>query len=92
MNVSVKPLNGYHMSDYDFDCEFYVYSNRRVLINKSEMVMIDDDNYVAVLDSEKVGRIGKGHVRMTFTAYVPNEFFPDGLKTEKEDVCTDLVL
>lgn len=42
MNVHLEPMDGLHMSDYDFDCAFYVYTNRKVVIPKSRMKKVDD--------------------------------------------------
>ena len=33
MNVHLEPMDGLHMSDYDFECAFYVYTNRKVVIS-----------------------------------------------------------
>ena len=42
INVTNDPIDGFHMGDYDFECAFYVYTNRRVVKKKSEMKKVDD--------------------------------------------------
>ena len=37
INVHVEPIDGLHMSDYEFECAFYVYTNKKIVISKSEM-------------------------------------------------------
>ena len=31
INVHVEPIDGLHMSEYDFECVFFVYKNRPLL-------------------------------------------------------------
>lgn len=38
LNVHVDPINGLHMSDYDFKVMLFVYQNRTVEIDKSSMI------------------------------------------------------
>lgn len=92
INVHVEPISGYHMNDYDFECAFFVYSNRKVVIPKSAMRKVDDDNYIAIIESENAVKIGRGHVNMEISAFIPDADFSDGLRTEKAIVCTDVVI
>lgn len=85
INVHVEPIDGYTMDDYDFTCRFYIYTNRYVEVKKEEMARLDESNYVACIDSS---RIGVGMVRMRITAHIPDADFPDGLRTEVEEVST----
>lgn len=89
INVHVEPIDGLHMSDYDFTCRFYIYTNRNVEISKSEMIRVDDDNYIACIDSSK---LGVGTIMMRITAQIPDADFPDGLRTEIETISTGLVI
>ena len=36
-NVHVKQIGDIHMSNYDFECNFFVFERRKVNIRKSEM-------------------------------------------------------
>lgn len=91
-NVHIEPIEGIRMSAYNFDCAFYVYSNRKVIINKSDMIKVDDENYIAMITTEQALKIGKGKIQLEITAYIPDNDFPDGLRTEKTIVCTDVVI
>lgn len=85
INVHVEPIDGFHMSDYDFACRFYIYTNRYVELKKSEMIKVDEDNYIACIDSST---LGAGAIMMRITAQIPDADFPDGLRTEIEKVPT----
>lgn len=87
INVHVEPIDGFHMSDYDFTCRFYIYANRYVELGKSEMIRMDDDNYIACIDSSK---LGTGNIMMRIMAYIPDADFSDGFRTEVETVSTGI--
>ena len=87
INVNVEPIDGFHMSGYDFICRFYIYANRYVELSKDAMIKVDDDNYIACIDS---AALGVGLVMMRITAYIPDTDFPDGLRTEVETVSTEI--
>lgn len=89
INVHVEPIDGFRMSDYDFACRFYIYTNRYVELKKDEMIRVDDDNYIACIDS---GMLGVGPVRMRITARILDADFPDGLRTEVETVNTGMII
>mgnify|MGYP001629197295 FL=1 len=89
INVSIDRLDGYKMSDIDFTCDFYVYTNRRVTMTKEQMVKADDDNYVALVDSSK---LGTGTIRCRVTAHIPDADFDDGIRTEIEEVNTGITI
>lgn len=89
INVHVEPIDGYHMSDYGFACRFYIYTNRYVEVRKEEMIKVDEDNYIACIDS---GKLGAGAILMRITAQIPDADFPDGLRTEVETVSTGVTI
>ena len=37
VNVHAEPIDGLSMDKYDFECQFYIYSNRVVTIKKENM-------------------------------------------------------
>ena len=88
INVHAEPIDGLSMSQYNFECQFYVYSNKVVTIKKEDMKqqeingVPDNDNYIAILDSEKVKSLGKGALKMRFIAHIPDTDFPDKARTE----------
>lgn len=53
------------------------------------MVKVDDDNYVACVDSTK---LGVGKIMCRVTAYIPDADFEDGLRTEIETVDTNVTI
>ena len=89
INIHVEPIDGLHMDDYDFSCRFYVYTNRVVRIEKKDMIQVDQDNYIACVDSSK---LGIGAVMMRITAFIPDVDFHDRLRTEVETVSTGITI
>ena len=81
INVHVEPIDGLHMSGYDFECVFFVYKNRSLVVRKNDMTKMDDDNYIAKVDTEKVG---VGSLKMKFIAEIPDSDMNDGLRKEVE--------
>ena len=80
------------MSDYEFECALFVYKNKKVIIPKSRMIKVDDDNYIVKLEDEDAIRIGRGKVSAEITAHIPDADFSDGLRTEKLRLCTDVMI
>lgn len=79
LNVGIEPIGGYHMKDYDFECEFYCNTNKRIVLNNEMMIEQDDDHFLAVLDSKE---LGKGVLKCKLTAYIPDGDCKDGKRTE----------
>ena len=95
VNVHVEPIDGYHMSDYDFECMLYVYTNKGVVFKKGDesVKQTDDDNYRVCVSSEDSAKIGRGTVKLKLTAHIPDGDFPDGYRTELVDgLCTGVTL
>ena len=82
LNIHIDPLGPLHMSDYDFECKFFVFQKKAITIAKSEMLQIDQDNYAVLLDT---GSLGIGNLHITLTANIPDGDFKDVLR--KEVVC-----
>lgn len=89
INVHIDEIDGLKMSDMDFNCDFYVHSGRTQYIPKKDMLKADDENYVALVDSSKVG---KGLVRCKVTVYVPDSDFTEGFRKEVCTVSTDIII
>ena len=80
LNVGMDPIAGIHLADIDFEVK--IFSHKRtgsVTIGKDAAKKIDEDNYIVCVDTKL---IGTGRYYMTFTAYIPDMDFPDGLRTE----------
>lgn len=84
INIHIDPLGSLHMSSYEFECKFYVFPKKSVTIKKAEMVKVDNDNYLALVDTTDLG-IGRLH--MSLTAQIPDEDF--GNSTRREIACVD---
>jgi hypothetical protein len=86
INVTMEPMDNLHMADVDFKAKFYVYQNKSLELDKSEMVKVDDDNYLAFVDSAKVG---KGQIKYRLFVYVPDENWEGGqrLMISDEVIC-----
>ena len=84
MNIHIDPLGDLHMSEYDFECKFYIFPKKNVTIKKEDMVRIDNDNYLALIDTTDLG-IGKLH--LTLTAQIPDTDFDNTFR--REIACVD---
>lgn len=86
INVCVEPIGGHHLSELDFVCTFFTQPNKFVTIKKEQMVKVDDDNYVAIVDSKY---LSVGTIKMTIEVDVIDELFEGGRK-EIKTVCTGI--
>jgi hypothetical protein len=90
LNVNIAPIGDYHMSDYDFECLFFTSSRADgIVVTKAEMTAVDNDNYLAVLDSSK---LGSGRVYCLVTAMIPDGSFEGGYRVEKAEISTNEVI
>lgn len=79
LNINIKPIDSLHMSDYDFNVVFFTNTESKIVMNKDQCKKVDDDNYLALLDTTK---LGLGKLKMKITAYLPDIDFDDELRTE----------
>lgn len=79
LNIHIEPMGNLSMDDYDFNVEFSCNPRKVVRIEKEELIRADSANYVALVDTT---RIGIGEIKVKVTAYIPDEDFADGLRTE----------
>ena len=89
INIHIDDLDGIKMSDMDFSCDFYVHAGRVQSIPKADMVKVDDSNYLALVDSLK---LGKGIIRCKVIASVPDRDFLVGMRKEVCTVNTNIVI
>lgn len=90
LNIHFEPFGEYHMADLDFSCLFFVSSKEKgIVIDKAEMEAVDNDNYVAMLDTTNMG---VGAIRVLITALVPDDAFEGGYRTEIAEVLTDEII
>lgn len=69
-NIHIDPIDSLTMSEYDFEAEFMCVKNT-LRISKSQMKKVDDNNYIARVESTK---LGVGEVKLKVTAYIPDTF------------------
>ena len=84
IKIHIDPFENLHMKDYDFECKFYVFPKNAITVTKQDMVSIDDDSYLALVDTTT---LGKGALHITVTAYIPDSHFED--KTRREIKCVN---
>lgn len=82
LNIHIDPLGTLHMDDYDFECKFFVFQKKYIVLQKSDMIKVDEDNYLALVDTST---LGIGNLHITLTAFIPDSDFNDRLR--KEVVC-----
>lgn len=89
VNVHIDEVDGIKMSDMDFTCTFFIYPQRNEIIEKSSMVKADEENYVAIVDSSK---LGKGLIQCKIAVDIPDSDFPDGFRKEIVTVPTGIYI
>jgi hypothetical protein len=89
ININVEPIDDIHLSECDFTATFYANSEKSLVINKEQMIKKDEDNYVALVDSEI---LGKGLVRLRLEVQIPDKDFPDGYRKEIGVICTGVII
>lgn len=79
LNVHMDPVDGKHLGDddVDFTCSFY--AKEEVILKKSQMIEVDENNYVAPLNSEA---LGLGTIGFILEVDIPDDDFPDSLRHE----------
>lgn len=87
LNVHLDPIEGFHMVDYDFECDVFVFENRVVKKQKADLKKEDDDNYVITLNDAEMKKIGQGRICALVTAQIPDADFEDGFRTERRLLC-----
>ena len=95
INVHVEPVDGSTMDDFDFECMLYVRENKGVTFKKGDEAVKreDENNYIICVNSQDAMKIGRGTVKMKFTAHIEDSDFPDMRRTEIVDnICTGVII
>lgn len=75
------------MDDIEFSCTFYCSPIKKITIQKKDMIRLDENNYVAIVDSSL---IGKGIIHNEIELLINDNDIPSGIRkeiyTEKTDV------
>ena len=77
--VSADPIDNYKLSEYDFECTFFCNQKSKVTIKKDAMQKVDDNTYLAMVDTTK---IGSGEIMMEMKAYIPDSRWEGGKRIE----------
>lgn len=87
-NLNIEPIGDVHMSSYDFMVTAYCAgTSQKVVIQKSDCVKVDDDNYTLPVDTSA---LGTGQLMLDVRAYIPDTDFPDSTRTEIVRLETDI--
>lgn len=78
--IKLDPVGDLTMDDYDFYAEFYCTTNRRVKIEKKDMIRKEENEYWACLNSSD---LGAGSLKCSVVRFVPDADFSDKLRTDK---------
>ena len=89
INVSLDPLEGMTMDDYDFTIEMYCSPKKVVTVSKAEAIRIDSSNYLVRVDSNITGA---GDLKCKITAQIPDSDFDDSLRTEVALIDTNVTI
>lgn len=90
LNINIQPIRDITMDNYDFNLEVSSpYSANPVIVEKKDMVRVDENNYIAIIDTSL---LGKGEIKSVLTAYVPDSDMPDGKRTEVISQQTGILL
>lgn len=79
LSISVDPISGLSMDNYDFSVDIYTTTIKGISLSKAELIRVDKDTYVACVDTTKMGA---GRVRCRVSAYIPDGDFADNKRTE----------
>ena len=79
LNVNIEPMKGVSMESYNFNVEIYTFPSKVLTFNKSDATRVDANNYIVLVDTSL---LGAGEVKCKVTAYIPDDDFKDGLRTE----------
>lgn len=80
IEIIIDCVKGMLMRDFDFNLSFFVYTNRRETLQKSDLIHIameGGDRYFAFLDSRKVGN---GELKCDITINDPEPRWPGGAR------------
>lgn len=87
LNIHIEGLPT-NMDDVDFSARFYCFKDS-IEIPKKDMIRIDENNYVAVVDSNKIGR---GEIKMQITVQILDADIEDGIRTEVYTLNTNITI
>jgi hypothetical protein len=86
MEVSVPRRGQYTPYDFHFEVEYYTSPSKRVVVDKDLCIPMeheggDDYKFLVPFDSSLVG---VGNVIVEVVMHIPDDIFPDGIRTERK--------
>lgn len=78
IKVSVTPVDGMTLADFDWRVKLWTRSSRAVEVRKAECIPQDDKSYIVRLDTAEVG---PGVLKLKIIADIPDGDFIDGHRT-----------
>lgn len=77
--IELEPVGNLNMDDYDFQAEYFCYSNRRVVVKKQDMRRESANKYIASISTKD---LGTGTLKCLVTRQIPDADFKDGMRTD----------
>ena len=89
-NLNIQPISGISMSTFDFYVMAYAQGTpQRSVVNKFDCTKVNNDNYTLPVDTAP---LGLGLLILDVYAFVPDQDFPDDLRTEICRIETDITI
>lgn len=89
IKIAMEPIKDVHLADCIFECVFYVKAQPTVIVKKEEMIQVDEDNFIAMVDSST---LGMGKLMVKVKVELPDADFPDLYRTEIVNLSTGITI
>lgn len=84
VKITLPVVGGYTPYQYEFDVELYVNPKNRLVVEWRSCIPVEGAggkfDFIVPFDSAKVG---VGDMNVEIVAYIPDDHFEDGLRTER---------
>lgn len=78
VNIHIEPIGGLHMNVLGFNAKF-ITGLRSLIVKKEEMTKVDNDNYIANVNT---GNLGAGQLHLVIQAEIPDADVLGGVRHE----------
>lgn len=87
--IKVIDISNVRLEDCQFACKFYCNDkeNLNQIICREQMMQVDEDSYIAFVDSSLVGL---GRLRVDMLLFIPDASAPSGNRQEPLETITDI--
>jgi len=87
--IKVIDITGVRLEDCQFACKFYAddKENLNQILAREQMMQVDEDSYIAFVDSSLVGL---GRIRVDMLLFIPDASAPSGNRQEPLETITDV--